>query len=76
MIIEGVLNVVISLLTALFNLLPALPAMTEVINTYWAQFLTIFNNGLSLIMFFLYLKSCMLVWVSRLHYLSLTKLMM
>ena len=53
MIIEGVLNVVISLLTALFNLLPALPAMPEVINTYWAQFLTIFNNGIAFLMYWL-----------------------
>ena len=53
MIIEAVLNVVVSLLTALFNLLPELPAMPEIINTYWAQFVIIFNNGLSFIMFFL-----------------------
>ena len=53
MIIEAVLNVVVSLLTALFNLLPELPVMPEIINTYWAQFVIIFNNGLSFIMFFL-----------------------
>ncbi len=34
MIIEAVLNVIVSLLTALFNLLPAMP---EVINTYWTS---------------------------------------
>lgn len=53
MIIEAVLSVVVSLLTALFNLLPELPAMPEIINTYWTQFVTIFNNGLSFVMFFL-----------------------
>ena len=53
MIIEAVLNVVVSLLTSLFGLLPALPAMPEVITTYWSQFVSIFNNGLSFLMFFL-----------------------
>lgn len=53
MIIEAVLSVVVSLLTALFNLLPELPAMPEIISTYWSQFVVIFNNGLSFLMFFL-----------------------
>lgn len=53
MIIEAVLSVIVSLLTALFNLLPELPAMPEVINTYWTQFLDIFNNGIAFLMYWL-----------------------
>lgn len=53
MIIELVLNVVVSLLTALFNLLPALPAMPDVITTYWTQFIDIFNTGISFLMLFI-----------------------
>lgn len=53
MIIEAVLNVVVSLLTALFNLLPSLPAMPEVITSYWEQLVTIFNQGISFLMIWL-----------------------
>lgn len=53
MIIESVLGVVVSLITSLLDLLPALPAMPDVFTTYWSQFVTIFNNGLSFLMFFL-----------------------
>lgn len=53
MIIETVLNVVVTLLTSLFNLLPELPAMPEVITSYWSQFVEIFNSGISFLMYFL-----------------------
>lgn len=52
MIVEGLLSVVITVLSTLFNLLPSLPAMPEIINYYWAEFITILGNGLSFLMVF------------------------
>lgn len=53
MIIEALLGVVLTLLTSLFNLLPSLPDLPDVFTTYWNEFLTILNGGLSFLMNFL-----------------------
>lgn len=53
MIIEALLNVVITVLGALFNLLPSLPAMPDIITIYWNQFVEILGMGLSFLMVFL-----------------------
>lgn len=55
MIIELVLDVVLSILTALFSLLPSLPQLPAAITDVWNQILQYLNQGMGFVGSWLYL---------------------
>lgn len=55
MIVELVLDVVISILSFLLGLLPALPSFPSAITDIWAEFMTYLQQGMSFIGHWIYL---------------------